>query len=59
MQTYLFKQAASQHKNIKTKMMTDMISGVVVVKSASMADETIPLPYCSEPMSAFALPFIS
>ena len=36
-------------------MMADMISGVVVVKSASMADETIPLPYCSEPMRAFAL----
>ncbi|WP_460169755.1 hypothetical protein [Campylobacter concisus] len=26
--------------------MADMISGVVVVKSASMADETIPIPYC-------------
>ena len=43
----------------QTKMMADMISGVVVVKSASMADETMPLPYCSEPMRAFALPFIS
>ena len=36
-----------------------MISGVVVVKSSSMADETIPLPYCNEPIRAFALPFIS
>ncbi|MFR8440693.1 MAG: hypothetical protein ACLVCW_02985 [Campylobacter sp.] len=40
-------------------MIQDIVHGVPAENAASIAEESIPLPYCNEPMSAAAEPFIS
>ena len=40
-------------------MIQDIVHGVPAENAASITKERMPLPYCSEPMSAAAEPFIS
>ena len=44
--------------NVKTIMIHDIVHGVPSLIAESKSDDTIPLPYCNEPISAEADPAI-
>jgi len=50
----LIKYAASALSQTNSAMIQDITRGVPAENAASIAEESIPLPYCSKPMSAVA-----
>ena len=56
---YLLKYAASALSQTNRAIIQDIVHGVPAENAASIAEERMPLPYCSEPISAAAEPFIS